>query len=330
MTTQPEFSPDGSQIAFVSERSGSNQVFVMPAGGGAPKQLTHHTAGYTLQGWYPDGRSLLTSGQRDHFWRGAERFFKISTEERAAEQMLFDDYGASGALSPDGKRLLFTREGPAWWRKGYYGSQAAQIWMFEPETKTFTKLLDHNNGCLWPLWKPDGKAFYYVGGQSGSFNLWEYNLETKGERQLTRMEDDSVVFPCISRDGSTIVFRHLFDLYRFNPSSESSPQKIELYDDGDAVSEPIVRRRLSQATEVAFSADGLDIAFIAGGDLWVMDTELREPRQVTSTPEEERQPVFSPDGESLWFVSDAEGRPTSGGPRGPTRRSTGGSTTSSR
>src|SRR5262249_19785334 len=65
---------------------------------------------------------------------------------------------------------------------------------------------------------------------------------------------------------------------------------------------------LSQATEVVFSADGLDIAFIAGGDLWVMDTELREPRQVTKTPEEEHNPVFSSDGESLWFVSDGEGQ----------------------
>ncbi len=39
-----------------------------------------------------------------------------------------------------------------------------------------------------------------------------------------------------------------------------------------------------------------------------MDTELREPRQITSTPEEERDPVFSPDGETIWFVSDAEGQ----------------------
>lgn len=40
-----------------------------------------------------------------------------------------------------------------------------------------------------------------------------------------------------------------------------------------------------------------------------MDTELREPRQVTSTPEEERNPVFGPDGKSLWFISDAGCKP---------------------
>src|SRR5262249_44642602 len=89
---QLEFSPDGSQLAFISERTGSNQVFVMPSGGGTPHQLTHNTEGYTLQGWYPDGHSLLTSGQRDHFWRGAERFLKIKSDQRSAEEVLFDDY----------------------------------------------------------------------------------------------------------------------------------------------------------------------------------------------------------------------------------------------
>src|SRR5262245_14064077 len=307
---EPFFSPDGLKLAFISSRSGGNQVYVMPSEGGAPKQITHHTSGYSLHGWYPDSKSLLTSGTRDHShdFRASQRFFRVRTDDRVAEELLFDDYGARGALSADGKRLLFTREGPEWWRKGYYGSQASQIWMYDLESKAFAKILDDPRGCLWPMWRPDGKGFYYVGGQSGSFNLREYSLEGKIDRQLTQMEDDSVVFPCISRNGSTIVFRHLFELYRFNPASGLPPQRIEIFDGGDTVVDTMERRRLTQATDVAFSNDGLDIAFIAGGDVWVMDTELREPRQVTSTPEEERDPVFSPDGESLWYVSDVGGQ----------------------
>ena len=65
---------------------------------------------------------------------------------------------------------------------------------------------------------------------------------------------------------------------------------------------------MATATDVAFSKDGLEIAFIAGGDLWVMDTELKEPRQVTRTPEEERDPVFSPKGDAILFVSDQGGQ----------------------
>lgn len=306
---EPAFSPNGKEIAFVSDRDGNSQVFVMPVDGGVPKQLTFHTSGYRLEGWFPDGQGLLVNATRDHFWsRHSERFFKLRRSERVADELLFDDYGQNGSLSPDGKRLLFTREGPAWWRKGYHGSQASQIWLYDLDAKSFTKLLGHDSGCLWPLWKPDGKGCYFVGGKSGSFNLWDYDLESKSEKQLTSFEDDSVVFPCVSRDGSTVVFRHLFDLYRWHPGKAEPPAKIELWSDGDGVEERIERRTLAQATDVAFSRDGLEIAFIAGGDLWVMDTELREPRQVLATPEEERDPVFSPDGDALLFVSDKDGQ----------------------
>ena len=52
-----------------------------------------------------------------------------------------------------------------------------------------------------------------------------------------------------------------------------------------------------------------EIAFIAGGDLFVMDTELKEPRRITDTPEEERDPAFAPDHKSIVFASEKDGRP---------------------
>ncbi|MHB1424843.1 MAG: S41 family peptidase [Gemmataceae bacterium] len=305
---EPRFAPDGKQIAFISERSGSPQVHIMAAGGGTPRQLTFHTTGCTLQEWCPDGRRLLINANRDHFWRHPERFFTINIENRQAERLLFDDYGQNGSLSPDGKRLLMTREGPAWWRKGYRGSQASQIWLYDLDGKTFRQILAEETGCLWPLWRPDGKGFYYVSARGGSFNLWERDLDSNAGKQLTHFTDDSVAFPCLSRDGSTLVFRHLFDLYCYHPGKEETPCKIDLRHDSDPIEERVERRVLKQASEAAFTADGLEIAFIAGGDLWVMDTELREPRQVTATAEEEKHPIFSPDGRSLLFVADRDAR----------------------
>jgi tricorn protease len=304
---QPHFSPDGKEIAFISDRSGSPQVHVLPVAGGTPRQLSFHTAGFTLQEWTPDGR-LLVGAARDHFWRHAERFSLVNPTKRQAEEMLFDDYGHDGKLSPDGRRLLFAREGAPWWRKGYHGSQASQVWLYDLDQKTFQKVLSEDGGCLWPLWKPDGKGFYFVGARSGSFNLWEHDLASAKDRQLTHFTDDSVVFPCISRDGSTIVFRHLFDLYRLRPGSAESPTRLEIICDSDQPAQKIEHRVLQQATDVAFTSDGLEIAMIAGGDLWVMDTELREPVAVTASAEEERSPVFSPDGTSLLFLADRDSR----------------------
>ena len=304
--SQPAFSPDGSELAFVSHRYAGDQVFVMPVEGGAPKQLTFHTAGCTLEQWYPSGDALLVNARRDHIWRESQRFFRIDRNERKAEELLFDAYGGDGMLSPDGKKLLFTREGMTWWRKGYTGSRAGQIWMVDFETKEYTKLIARETGSCWPSWNANGSGFYYVGEQDGVFNLWVYDFQTEEERQLTQFEDDSVVFPCISRDGSMIVFRHLFDFYRFRPGRDAAPTRIEIKNAGDSVTPPVVRKTLGEASDVAFSDDGLEVAFIAGGDLWVMDTELREPRRVTDTPEEERDPVFSPDGDTIFFASDKD------------------------
>lgn len=304
----PEFSPDGKQIAFVSDRGAGRQVYIMPAAGGAPRQITHHTSGYGLEGWYPDGIGLLVSASRDHYWRRPERFFRVKSDQRIADELLFDDYGTAGSLSPDGTKLLFNREGAPWWRKGYHGSQDSQVWLHDIPAKTTTKVMVPEGGARWPLWRPDGKGFYYVGLNKNALNLREHEIDSDKDRAITSFEDDSVVFPCVSRDGSTIVFRHLFDLYAIRPGSGEGPAKIRLTIAEDDVRTPSDRRVLQNASQVAFRKDGLEIAVIAGGDLWVMDTELREPRQITSTPEDERDPIFTPDGNAILFVSEQGGQ----------------------
>ena len=310
LDAEPVFSPDGKQLAFTSQRNGSRQVYVMPAEGGVPRQITFHSEGYSLQDWYPDGRALLVSAQRDHFWRHAERFFRVDLQQQSAEQLLMDDYGSDGRLDRRGNRLLFTREGTQWWRKGYRGTQASQVWLYNIANGKFQQLCNDLSGCRFPIWAPSGDAFYYVSGKSGAFNLWRRSLRGKPqEEQLTFFEDDSVVLPCISRDGSTIVFRHLFDFYRLRPGKDQQPTKLTIRYTGDHPQEDEQRRTLEAATEVAFSSDGLEVAFISGGDVWVMDTVLREPRQVTDTPGEETSLVFAPDNQSLLFVSDQEGQP---------------------
>jgi tricorn protease len=312
--SSPKFSPDGKEIAFVSEREGTPQIFVMASTGGAPKQMTFHTAGYTLYEWTPDGKGWLVGTQRDHGWgrRNNDRLQIVKrwddANKRPADVLIFDDYGQNGTLSAESSLVLFNREGPEWWRKGYSGSQDAQLWAYDRDSKTFTRLATGDNDSRWPMFGKGSKV-YYANGQGGCFNIWERDMSIKQNRQITTFKDDSTVFPCISRDASTIVFRNLFDLYRIKPGVDETPVKIEIYRDDDRPGERVVRNVLSTASSAAFTGDGLEIAMVVGGDVWVMDTELREPRRVTRTAEEERQPIFSPDGQSLYFVSDGGGKP---------------------
>jgi len=311
--TSPRFSPDGKEIAFLSEREGTPQLFVMSSTGGTPNQITFHTAGYALYEWTPDGNGWLVGTQRDHGWgrRNNDRLQIVrrwnDPAKRPADELVFDDYGQNGTLSADGKTVVFNREGPEWWRKGYTGSASAQLWSYDRQSKEFARLATGPADSRWPMLGKDGKV-YYANGHGGGFNIWEFDRATKQNRQVTSFTDDATVFPCISRDGSTIVFRHLFDLYRIKPGSDERPVKIDVYRDDDRPEERVNRRVLQSATSAVFTADGLDIALVVGGDVWVMDTELREPKRVTRTAEEERSPVFSPDGQALYFVSDAEGK----------------------
>ena len=52
----PIWSPDGSQIAFASDRNGGKDIYLMPAKGGAPVRLTFNSAGETPEGFTPDGK----------------------------------------------------------------------------------------------------------------------------------------------------------------------------------------------------------------------------------------------------------------------------------
>lgn len=300
------FSPDGKQIAFNSEREGAKMLYVMPAGGGDPRQLTFHTDGCDLREWTPDGKGLLVGLARDFSWMResrAARLAIIDANERKAESLLFDDYGFDGVISPDGQRVLFMREGSeSWWRQGFKGSRAGQIWLFNRADGGFKQVISDENENRWPLWKPDGRGFYFV--RNG--NLWQHDLVSGKGAQITKFKDDLVVFPALSRDGGTLVFRVRFDLYRWHPG-DKEPVKIDIEAATDAVPD-ITRVVLEKATDIHFTPDGLQMAFISGGDVWVMDTELKEPRRVTETAEEEREVVFSPDGKSLVFISDARGQ----------------------
>lgn len=306
--SQPVFSPDGRQIAFASRRIGNvSQVFVMPASGGVPRQITFNTGGSLPVAWEPDSKSLIITGLRDQApnnYKPAMRFFRVNLEKREREEMLFDDYGASGSLSPDGTKLLFTREDHDPYRMGYHGSQAGQVWLYDLTAKTFRLILKSETGYRSPVWRPDGAAFYCLDNAEGAYNLAECELAGGKLRAITHGKSDNCYSPAVGGDNGALVFRRGFDLFAVDPRKGGEPRKIEVYNLADNTRDNTVRRTLRAASEAAFSGDGLETFFVAGGDLWVMDTTLAEPHAIAGTAAEESSPALSPDGKSLFFLRD--------------------------
>ena len=194
--------PTANGIAFTSDRTGTRQVYVGHVSGGFATQVTFHSEGSSVEEWFPDGQSLLVLGERDHSWCDPQRLFRVTRPQRAAEELLFDAAAEEATISPDGQKILFTREGVSWWRKGYRGSEASQIWLYDVPTGGLTKLVDHDRGGCSPLWQPDGKASTMSAGKAAASSSGSAIWPPAKERHLTEFRrDDSVVMPCISRDG---------------------------------------------------------------------------------------------------------------------------------
>ncbi len=309
----PVFAPDGQRIAFQSDRDGGWKVFELSLADGKTRQVTFHSEGTRPYGWSSDGKAIVACVTRDASGGGSgERIALVPSETREAESILFNSAGSEPSLSPDGTRLLFTREGDELYRKHLRGTKASQVWLYEIKEKRFTCVIKRETESRTPLWTPDGQGFYYVSGEGGTMNVRHHDLANGKEKQLTSFKDDSVIHPSLSKDGQTLVFRHLFDFYRMDMTRpEEAPQKILLHA-GAATLRPASRRRYynacwnnDQMGDVSFCDNGMQIAFTAGGDLWVMDTVLCDPKRVHgSTLTHERECVFAPDGKALYYLSD--------------------------
>lgn len=300
----PRISKDGKTIFFNSSRSGSNQVYRIPIIGGTPKQITFHSEGSTLEDLHPTKPIILVSGYRDFGGRGPFRLMEKHLDPEKDERLLFDTAARNGRYSPDGKKILFNTNGIEPYRKGYEGSQAARLWIYDIAKKTFSEPVKDLTGCRYPMWAPNGKSFYYVTSKSGAFNVWRHVLGKNKSRQITRHPDDSVITPALSPDGQTIVYRHLLDFHRVSTKPGSKPSKIKLHHRTTLEHPKFEALTIKSTSDATVTPTGLEWAFVSQGEIWAMDTVLKEPINLTNSPAHESDIYFSEKGEFIYYKKD--------------------------
>ncbi|MFK7912211.1 MAG: S41 family peptidase [Akkermansiaceae bacterium] len=301
----PRFTPDGKSICFGSARASGYQVFIMSVKGGEARQLTHHSEGSFLEDISADSSTILIRGTRDFPGRKPYRLYQISIDGKQPEKMLFPAYAENGRYSKDGKSVVFTREGTKRYRKGYQGTMASQVWTWSKDTKEFNKAISNKYGCRDPFYHPDGSGIFFTQGSPNGFNLWFHDVKTGNNKQVTQFDDDSVMQPHIAADGSSIVFRHLFDLYVLSlTEADAKPIKLDLWHKEDFPSKPTEDLVIKSTKDAAFSPSGLEVIFEAEGDIWAMDTIMRKPHQLTKTLAHEKDLWFSHDGKSILYIYD--------------------------
>ncbi len=311
--TAPMWSPDSKKIAFASDRMGSLDVFIVSREGGVPQRLTTHSGSETPIVFKDNGHVLFAaaiqpSAEDMQFPSGTfNQVYEVSVE--GGRPRMFSSMPMEHiSIRKDGKQWLYQDkkgyEDP--WRKHHKSSIARDIWMYTPGTPgSYAKLTAFRGEDRDPVWAPDGESFYYLSEENGTFNVFKRRLGSASSTQITRHTVNPVRFLTIAENG-TLCYGLDGEIYTLAPGKQPKKVKIEIM--SDRLDRDVIRQVLQNGvSEMAVSPDGDEIAFIVHGDVYVTSVEYQTTKQITDTPEQERDVDFSPDGRSLVYASERDG-----------------------
>jgi Tol biopolymer transport system component/imidazolonepropionase-like amidohydrolase len=340
--TQPAYSPDGREIAYVSDRSGAENLWVARADGGAARQITFGEDDTVLvsPAWAADGRSLFVSRYRPdlnnyELWRydlrGAGTLLVPIRDTIAAPR---DRWRSSlgAAPSPDGRFLYFAQ------RTGGLDPDDVDNWtifrreLVSGKQETIVARPDGPRSALdpgaffRPALSPDGRLLAYGARHDGQTELRLRDLATGADRRLA--------FPIEHDQVQASAWQDLLPRYAFTPDGKAIllgvRGGIERIAIGDGSVTPIpftapvdlaigpstrqdireetgpVRARLIMAPVA--SPDRRTLAFSALGRLYLMPLDgTSRPVEFARGGDPAFQPSWSPDGKSLVWVRWSEG-----------------------
>ncbi|MDD5556797.1 MAG: hypothetical protein PHN82_06045 [bacterium] len=221
----PRWSPDGTEIAFYSDRDGTRQIYIMNADGSDVRKVTGRLPINEDPTWSPDGRRICFWGQER---KGApENLFIINRDGTGARNITNTRRGARRvpAWSPDGRRIAFTSNmfmnhqiyviseddgqvrlttnprgtcRPRWspdgrriaYSDGGYGARKSiDIWEMDPDGGNKTRLSDGGGSNYDPTYSPDGSRIIFSSDRTGRYELYVMNRDGSGETRLTSNGD---------------------------------------------------------------------------------------------------------------------------------------------
>jgi len=316
--SDPLWSADGKRLVFSSYREGSKDVWVVPAVGGTPLQLTTWQGSETPLAALPDGTLLYSANilpdPTCSAFPGEPQLYKVSLDGGRSEAVASLTL-SNLSVAADGTVLYEDYKGyedPL--RKHHRSSVTRDIWRYRDSKPgftldadgEFTRLSAFDGEDRNPVFAPGAQAYYYLSEQGGNFNVWKAAVDGSGAPlQITNLPTHPVRGLSISGDG-LMLFSYNGDLYTLREGQE--PRKLEITLLKDKTSRDKIRRSVNfGATELAVSSNGKEVALISRGDVFVTSIEQKTTRRITCTPERERGVSFSADGRELYYAAERDG-----------------------
>ncbi len=212
------WSPDGSQVAFTSDRDGAYNLYLMDCNGGHLRQLTYEPIGMIagMQSWTADGTWIYFG----LFGKPDPLMCRIAPD---GSNFSIIGSGVDPAVSPDGRTIVFAR------------NLADGHCLFRMETDgTGLRQLTYNENPwagVHASWIPDGIGFLYADRIDGALELFRSDPDGLGIAQLTHFEAGSAcTSPAASPDMRWIAFRRCDEIFWRDPQSSERAYREQRVD----------------------------------------------------------------------------------------------------
>ena len=322
---QPRFSPDGKKVIYVSDHSGGDNLWTIDLESKETEQITKGKGNqYVSPDWAPDGSYIVASKGETRL--GVVKLWLGHIDGGSGKVLTPkpDNLKTVGAaFSPDGRYIWHARRQGSWQYNAIFPQY--QIAMYDRETgETYTRTTRYGS-AFRPTVSPDGKWLVYGSRDEDQTGLRIRDLESGDEEWLAypvqRDDKESIadrdVLPGMSftPDSKEVVVSYGGKIWRV-PVDGSDPISVPFEADVELEVGPRVdfdyeisddaEFTVRQIRDAVPSPDGNQLAFTALDRLYVIDYPDGEPRRLTEMEHTEAQPVWSPDGEWLAYVTWSE------------------------
>lgn len=314
---RPRLAPDGRRLAFVSTRSGNGDIYVLDLATSELRRLTFDDGAEQLDAWSSDGEWIyFSTSSRDI--AGMNDVHRVRSTGGTPMLVAGDRYASEywAAPSPDGRRLAITARGTTsgqWWRKGSSHIDEAEVWTVTLDatpqyTRVSTGERPGKGRDVWPMWAPDGRTLYFMSDRGDAENLYAQPVSGGAARALTSFTDGRVLWPQLSRDGSSIVFERDFGVWTLDVASGRTT-RVNFTLRGAPTTPVSERLSLSNGVqEFALSPDAKKLVVIVRGELFAADAKTGgNAIRVSTSVAPEGMPAWASDSRRVVYSSWRDG-----------------------